>query len=100
MLKNFKNRCINSVKACRTSKVYILMLFFVAIVNTYAAIQVNDRDISNLLVVGILINFSLVFILTFIISLLFKSIESKQKVFRNISVFLFLIYLLYTFIKY
>ena len=76
------------------------MLFFVAIVNTYAAIQVNDRDISNLLVVGILINFSLVFILTFIISLLFKSIESKQKVFRNISVFLFLIYLLYTFIKY
>ena len=100
MLKNFKNRCINSVIACRTSKVYILMLFFVAIVNTYAAIQVNDRDISNLLVVGILINFSFLFILTFIISLLFKSVESKQKVFRNISVFLFLIYLLYTLIKY
>ena len=100
MLKNFKNRCINSVRACRTSKVYILMLFFVAIVNTYAAIQVNDRDISNLLVVGILINFSFFFILTFIVSLLFKSVESKQKVFRNISVFLFLIYLLYTLIKY
>ena len=100
MLKKFKNRCINSVRACKTSKVYILMLFFVAIVNTYAAIQVNDRDISNLLVVGILINFSFLFILTFIISLLFKSVESKQKVFRNISVFLFLIYLLYTFIKY
>ena len=76
------------------------MLFFVAIVSAYAAIQVNDRDISNLLVVGILINFSFLFILTFIISLLFKSVESKQKVFRNISVFLFLIYLLYTFIEY
>ena len=76
------------------------MLFFVAIVSAYAAIQVNDRDISNLLVVGILINFSFFFILTFIISLLFKSVESKQKVFRNISVFLFLIYLLYTFIEY
>ena len=76
------------------------MLFFVAIVSAYAAIQVNDRDISNLLVVGILINFSFFFTLTFIISLLFKSVESKQKVFRNISVFLFLIYLLYTFIEY
>ena len=75
------------------------MLLFVAIVNTDAAVKGADQELWYFMV-GTLINFSFFFILVFIISLLFKSVVSKQKVFRNISVFLFLIYLLYTFIKY
>ena len=90
MLKFLKNR---------NSKIHILMLLFVAIVNTDPAVKGADQELWYFMV-GTLINFSFFFILVFIISLLFKSVVSKQKVFRNISVFLFLLYILYTFIKY
>jgi len=42
----------------------------------------------------IIFAFIFFFIITFVITLFFKSIESKQKVFRNISIFLFLFYLI------